>query len=99
MVEVDALSHARLREKILSLGWQDFGVTTAHVSEANILAYRTWLQEGQHGDLAYMENSMRCFPEQFFPEAKSAILCVSYYRQEKLPFRKDAGLVRLLRTW
>lgn len=93
MVEVDALSYATLREKILSLGWQDCGVTTAQVSEANISAYRNWLQESHHGELAYMENTMRCFPRQFFPEAQSAILCVSYYRQESLPFSKDSGLI------
>lgn len=36
---------------------------------------------------------MRCFPEQFFPGAQTAILCVSYYKQAPEPLRSDAGLV------
>lgn len=93
MVEVDTIPFSALREKILALGWQDAAVTTATVSEANIAAYRAWLHAGHHGHLAYMENQMRCFPKEFFPGAQSAILCVSYYRGETLPFREDAGLI------
>jgi epoxyqueuosine reductase len=82
-----------LKDKVLELGWQDVGVTHATVSEENIRAYRDWVAEGYHANLAYMENEMRCFPQQFFPEAKSAILCVSNYKQEPLPYRADAGLI------
>ena len=46
-----------------------------------------------HADLTYMENQIRCSPEQLFPGAKSAIIFVTHYKQEKLPFRADAGLI------
>ncbi len=36
---------------------------------------------------------MRCDPEQLLPGAKTAILFVSYYKQEKLPFKENAGLI------
>lgn len=93
MVELDRIPFAALREKILSLGWQDCGLTTARVSEENIAAYRAWLQAGQHASLTYMENQMRCYPEQFFPGAQSAIVCVSFYRQEQVPFSQDQGVI------
>lgn len=89
----DIVTFDALRERVLGLGWQDVGVTQAQVSEENITAYRQWLADGCHDKLAYMENEMRCFPQMFFPGAKTAILCVTYYKQELLPFRRDAGLI------
>lgn len=87
------VSESALRTKVLELGWDDVGVTGATVSEENIVAYRQWLADGYQANLAYMENTMRCFPQEFFPGAQSAIICVSYYKQEKLPFREDAGVI------
>jgi epoxyqueuosine reductase len=87
------LSFDEILEYALKLGWQDVGITQAILAEEDIASYRTWLAEGYQGDLAYMENQMRCDPQQWLPGAKSAILFVSYYKQEKLPFRKDAGLI------
>lgn len=82
-----------VRRKALELGWDDVGVTAAHISEENMQNYRAWLEKGYQAELRYMENDVRCFPEKFFPGAKTAIIFVTYYKQEKKPFRTDAGLI------
>lgn len=87
------LPFAEVRQKALELGWNDVGVTEPVISPENIEAYHSWLQEGLHGDLHYMENTGRTNAETVFPGAKSALIFVSYYKQEKLPFVKGMGLV------
>lgn len=82
-----------IRAMSLSLGWDDFGITDAIIPEEDIEAYRTWLADNYHGDLAYMEKQIRCSPDELFPGAQSAIIFVSYYKQEKQEFRTDAGLI------
>lgn len=75
------------------MGWDDVGITPAIVPEADIKAYREWLEQDFYGDLSYMENEIRCYPEKLLPGAKTAIIFVSYYKQENQPFREDAGLI------
>lgn len=82
-----------IKEAALRIGWDDVGITHAHILPDDILAYQEWLQEGRHADLAYMENQIRCWPDQILPGARSAIIFVSYYKQPKVEFRKDAGVV------
>lgn len=88
-----AITFDDLKEKALELGWDDIGVTPAKIPEKDIAAYLEWLQKGYHCDLAYMENKMRCAPEELLPGAKTALIFVTHYKQEKAPFRQDAGLV------
>ncbi len=87
------ISLDEIQEKAHELGWDDVGVTAAVIPEEDIQAYKKWLEEGSQGDLAYMENQARCHPDQILPGAVSAIIFVSYYKQEKLPFKEDAGLI------
>lgn len=87
------ISREELHAKALELGWHDMGVTEAKVPEADIQAYQNWLAKDYHGDLKYMENQIRQDPNALFPGAKTAIMFVSYYRQEKVQFRNDAGVV------
>jgi epoxyqueuosine reductase len=87
------ISHEEIRSKALSLGWNDAGITKAQIPEEDIQAYKQWLEEGFHAGLQYMENTLRCYPQQLLPGAKSAIVFVTYYKQEFAEFRKDAGLV------
>jgi epoxyqueuosine reductase len=83
-----------IREKALTLGWHDVGVTTAQVPEEDAAAYLSWVEQGYHGEMRYMERAdQRCDMEDFFPRAKSVVIFVSSYRQETLPFRDDAGLI------
>lgn len=82
-----------IRQVAFKFGWDDVGITPAKIPEEDVSAYLEWLQQGQHADLAYMENTIRCAPQALFPGAKTALIFVTYYKQEKLPFRADAGVV------
>lgn len=93
MSDYPSITFEEIKEKALQLGWNDVGMTPAKIPEEDIQSYMEWLQKGDHGDLAYMENTMRCSPQELFPGAKTAIIFVSYYKQEKVPFRSDAGLI------
>lgn len=77
----------------LELGWDDVGITTATIPETDISAYHDWLADGHHGDLAYMENKIRCYPQEYFPGAKAAIIFVSNYKQPPQQLCNDKGLV------
>lgn len=82
-----------IKAKALELGWDDAGVTKAEVSLQDIEAYDEWLKLGLHAELSYMENRARCTPQEIFPGAKTAILFVTNYKQQKLPFKEEAGLI------
>lgn len=88
-----SITFRQIQEKALELGWDDVGLTAAKIPEADIRAYEEWLTAGFCADLEYMKNTIRCRPEQLLPGAKTAIIFVSYYKQEKRPFRNDAGLI------
>lgn len=87
------ISAEEVRLQALLLGWDDVGVTNAAISEEDVGAYRSWLSEGRHGELAYMENELRTAPENLLPGAKSAILCITNYKQEKSPLQHGKGLI------
>ncbi len=82
-----------IRQKALSLGWDDVGITTASIPQEDIEAYCAWLEAGKHAALAYMENKMRCDPQLLFPGAKTAIIFVTHYKQVKEPFKDNTGLI------
>lgn len=87
------ISLEEIRNKAFELGWDDVGITEATLPDADIVAYKEWLKEGFAADLAYMQNEMRTSPKALFPEAKTAILFVSYYKQEKENFSAGKGVV------
>lgn len=87
------ITFAELKAQALAFGWDDIGITAAAIPEEDIAAYQRWLADGYHGDLSYMENQMRTNPQALFPDAKTAIIFVTYYKQEKVPFRTDAGVI------
>lgn len=93
MEESKDLHFSHIKEKALELGWDDVGITDAVIPEEDIQAYREWLAANCHADLAYMENSIRCHPEEILPGAKSAIIFVSFYKQQKQEFNEDSGLI------
>ena len=82
-----------IKKIALQLGWDDVGVTKALIPDEDIRAYREWLREGKHADLAYMEKQIRCSPDEYFPGAKTAIIFVTYYKQEKQTFSPDKGVI------
>ncbi|NGX57258.1 MAG: Epoxyqueuosine reductase [Chlamydiae bacterium] len=80
-------------QQAFALGYDDVGITTATIPEEDVEAYRRWILENHHGELGYMENDMRCHPEQLFPGAKTAIIFVSHYKQEKQNFDPQKGVI------
>ncbi len=93
MEEHGNLTYSCIKEKALELGWDDVGITDAIIPEEDIQAYREWLVANCHADLKYMENSIRCYPEEILPGAKSAIIFVSFYKQKKEEFNEESGLI------
>lgn len=87
------ISFEEIQTEALKLGWDDVGITPAQVPEDDIKAYLDYLANHFNGDMAYMENQMRCHPEAFFPGAKTAIIFITYYKQEPADFKPNAGLV------
>jgi epoxyqueuosine reductase len=87
------LTFEAIKEKAFQLGWDDVGIAPAIIPEDDIRAYKKWIAENSHAGLHYMENDLRCYPEKLFPGAKTAIIFVTYYKQEKLPFKDNAGMV------
>lgn len=87
------ITFEQIQEEALRLGWDDVGITKAEIPEEDIAAYMAWLSNSYQGDLGYMENQIRCSPQQLFPGAKSAIIFITYYKQEKKAFQDDAGLI------
>lgn len=82
-----------LRGKALELGWDDMGVTSASIPEADIDSYREWLGKGYQGDLSYMENRIRTAPHELLPGARSAILFITYYKQPRQEFEPGKGII------
>jgi len=87
------ISLEAIRNKAFELGWDDVGITDASIPDADIVAYKEWIQQGLSADLSYMENQIRTDPKNLFPDAKSAIIFVSYYKQEKEPFKAGKGVI------
>jgi len=87
------ITFEEVRNQALALGWDDVGITDAKIPEADIASYRSWLAKNYQGDLHYMENQLRCDPQQLLPQAKTAIIFVTHYKQERVQFRRDAGVV------
>lgn len=82
-----------IRQKALELGWDDAGATEAKVSKEDIDSWKKWLEAGHHGTMRYMENPLRGSPDKLFEGAKYAILFITYYKQEKLSFETDKGVI------
>lgn len=90
---MNEISNEEVKAFALTLGFDDVGITIPEIPEEDILSYREWLHDQYHADLAYMENELRCYPQKLLPNAKTAIIFVSYYKQQKEEFREDAGLI------
>jgi len=69
------------------------GITSAMMPEKAITAYHRWINNNYCADMDYMENQARCDLQSFLPGAKTAIIFITAYKQQRLPFRSDTGLV------
>lgn len=76
-----------------TLGFDDVGVCRAKIPEPDLNAWQHWLDKGLHAELHYMSQAARYDPSNLLPEAKSAIVFITNYKQPKMPFKSDHGLV------
>lgn len=88
-----SITSEEVKQMAFSLGWDDVGITHAKIPSADVDAYLEWLDQGYHGELGYMENKIRCIPDQILPNAKSAILFITNYKQPRQPFESNKGLI------
>jgi epoxyqueuosine reductase len=69
-----------------ALGFESCGIAKAQKLDDDARRLETWLQQGMHGSMQYMENhfDMRVDPAKLVPGAKSVItLLMNYYPAEK----------------
>lgn len=90
---MQSISFDEIKAEALKLGWDDVGITPAKIPTEDIAAYEEWVQSGHQAKLTYMENALRCDPQALFPGAKTAIIFVSNYKQQKQPLLDDSKLV------
>lgn len=87
------VSQEEIRQQALALGWDDVGITAAEIPPEDITAYEEWLGRGHHASLGYMENTVRCRPQELLPGARTAILFVTYYKQPHHAHTEGQGLI------
>lgn len=74
------------------LGFQEIGITEAKIPESDIQHLKAWLENGYHGDMAYMtrHEDLRAHPDQLHPGSLRVISA----RMDYLP--ADTETVKLL---
>lgn len=90
---MNKLPFSLLQAKAIEVGYDDIGFTTPEIPQEDIQAYYQWIKKNYQGDLAYMQNDLRCYPEKLLEGAKSAVIFITYYKQTPLAFKKNQGLV------
>lgn len=82
-----------LRAKAQEVGFDDLGVCAAVIPDEDIAEYKAWLAKGFQGNLAYMENEIRCSPQTLFPGAVTAVIFVTNYKQQNYSPFENQGLI------
>lgn len=77
----------QIKQKALELGFHKVGIATVapHVDRAEA-SLQTWLSQGYHADMAWMENPARQNIREVMPEVQSVIcVALNYYAPVKRP--------------
>ena len=84
----------RIRQKALELGFHKVGVAAIPTEPEAPIALQSWLAQGYHADMTWMENPKRQDIRQVMPEARS-ILCVAlnYYTPTQRPTGEHYGKI------
>ncbi len=79
----DETISAKIKNKALSLGFDDVGVAEAQNSEQLGKRLYSWINKGYHAEMSYMKNNIetRCNPALYLPGAKSIIVVILNYYQ------------------
>lgn len=82
-----------IKSKALELGWDDASITSASIPHEDIQAYSDWVAAGFHAEMEYMKNELRCAPTELLPGAQTAIIFVSYYKDDEESFNEKKGVI------
>jgi epoxyqueuosine reductase len=88
---------AQAKAEATRLGFHLVGVTTTE-PPASIGIYESWLADGYHGDMAYLESERarqrRSDPRQILPECQSIlVLGIHYFPQNTTPLKPGLGKI------
>lgn len=74
-----------LKQKALEYGFDEVGISKADALDEDVHFLKEWLNQGRHGEMAYMENhiDLRTDPRNLVPGAKSVIsLTYNYFPKQ-----------------
>ena len=66
------------------------------IPEEDIQAYHEWIRKGVSGKLAYMENAIRCDPQELFPRLRQPSYLLLTTSKKNCLSSKVQGLLRLM---
>ncbi len=78
--------HDFIRHTALAVGFDDCGIARADALTEDAIFMRNWLNEGQHGDMAYLERNFdkRTDPRVLVPGCKSVVVVLmNHYPHQK----------------
>lgn len=77
----------RLKEKALSLGFDQFGVTSAEASEQIAASLQEFVDKNHHGTMAWLADRLhhRSSPKNLWPEARSVVMLAMNYGPKSDP--------------
>ncbi|MEB3338256.1 MAG: tRNA epoxyqueuosine(34) reductase QueG [Leptolyngbyaceae bacterium] len=86
----------QVKQKALELGFHQVGIAAVETVPEASEALQTWLAEGRHADMAWMENPKRQDIRQVMPEVQSVIcVALNYYTSpQRLQGKEYAKLSR-----
>jgi epoxyqueuosine reductase len=96
-MESPASDSLRIKEKAIELGFLDCGIALASYLEEDAARLRIWLENGYHGEMAYMENHFgkRTDPRRLVDGARSVIIVLQNYHTDEQ--QADPGAPRISR--
>ncbi len=80
---------ANIRAQAKAAGFDDVGFSPAHLDDETQQNFQRWVDEGAHGDMAWMEETRerRASPEALWPDVKSVIVLAMNYGPEDDPLK------------
>jgi epoxyqueuosine reductase len=90
-----SLYSKQIKQKALELDFLDCGIARADLLEEDAGRLKTWLDNGYHGEMAYMENHFgkRTDPRKLVEGARSVIIVLQNYHTDKKQADPDAPVI------
>ena len=88
-----------IKERAIAIGFEAVGITSAHNTGLQGERLKTFLAQGRHGDMAWMETRAdeRAAPKSLWPDAQSVVMVGLNYGPDNDPLsvldRKERGVI------